>query len=59
MQPTVLDQPITGRQAWTRADVRDGDYRVVLSEAARRELLDAAATLHRQPVPLLALRVWL
>jgi alpha-ketoglutarate-dependent taurine dioxygenase len=56
MQPTVLDRPITGRQAWTRADVRERDYRVVLSEAARRELLDAAATLRRQPVPLLALR---
>jgi len=56
MQPSVLDQPITGRQAWTRADVRERDYRVVLSDTARRELLDAAATLRRQPVPLLALR---
>src|SRR3954471_25020042 len=56
MQPTVFDQPISGRQAWTRADVRDSDFRVVLSEQARRELLDAAATLRRQPVPLLALR---
>lgn len=56
MQPAVLDQPIAGRQAWTRADVRDGDYRVVLSDTARDELLDAAATLRRQPVPLLALR---
>jgi alpha-ketoglutarate-dependent taurine dioxygenase len=56
MQPTVLDQPIAGRQAWTRATVRESDYRVVLSDAARGELLDAAATLRRQPVPLLALR---
>src|SRR5580765_7545216 len=56
MQPSVLDQPITGRQAWARADVREPDYRVVLSDTARRELLDAAATLRRQPVPLLALR---
>jgi hypothetical protein len=56
MQPLVLDQPITGRQAWIRADVRESDYRVVLSDAARRELVDAAATLRRQPVPLLALR---
>jgi alpha-ketoglutarate-dependent taurine dioxygenase len=53
---TVLDQPISGRQAWTRTDVRDSDYRVVLSDAARRELLDAVQTLRRQPVPLLALR---
>ena len=56
MQPSVLDQPITGRQAWTRANVRERDYRVVLPDTARRELLDAAATLRRQPVPLLALR---
>jgi hypothetical protein len=56
MQPTVLDRPIRGRHAWTGADVRDSDYRVALSDAARRELLDAAATLRRQPVPLLALR---
>ena len=56
MQPAVLDQPIAGRQAWTRANLRESDYRVVLSDAAQRELLDAAATLRRQPVPLLALR---
>src|SRR4051794_26321096 len=34
----------------------DSDYRVALSDQARHELLDAAATLRRQPVPLLALR---
>ncbi len=56
MPSSVLDQPLTGRQAWTRADVGDSDYRVALSEAARRELLDAAAVLRRQPVPMLALR---
>jgi len=56
MRPAVLDQPIAGRQAWTRATLRESDYRVVLSDAAQRELLDAAATLRRQPVPLLALR---
>jgi hypothetical protein len=51
-----LDQTLTGRQAWTRAAVRDNDYRVVLPDAARQELLDAAAVLRRQPVPILALR---
>jgi len=56
MPPALLDQPIAGRQAWTRADVRDSDYRVPLSDTARCELLEAAATLRRQPVPLLALR---
>jgi len=54
--PAVLDRPITGHEAWTRADIRDSDYKVVLSEAARAELLDAVKTLRRQPVPLLALR---
>ena len=52
----VLDRAITGRAAWTRPEVRDTDYRVTLSEAAREELLGAAQTLRRQPVPLLALR---
>ena len=56
MSPTVLDRPIVGRQAWTRADVRESDWRIVLSETAQRELVEAAATLRRQPVPLLALR---
>jgi alpha-ketoglutarate-dependent taurine dioxygenase len=52
----VLDRAITGRAAWTRPEVRDTDYRVTLSKAAREELLGAAQTLRRQPVPLLALR---
>jgi len=54
--PAIVDRTITGRAAWTRTDVRESDYRVVLSAAARAELLDAARTLRRQPVPLLALR---
>jgi hypothetical protein len=54
--PVVLDRPITGRAAWTRADVREEDYRVVLSDQARRELLRTADAMRRQPVPLLALR---
>ena len=54
--PVVLDRTITGCAAWTRADVRDDDYRITLSEQARNELLDAAKALRRQPVPLLALR---
>src|SRR5438105_1594443 len=54
--PVVLDRLITGRSAWTRTDVREHDYRVTLSDAAQSELLDAARTLRRQPVPLLALR---
>jgi len=52
----VFDRPIAGRVAWTRAGVREADYRVVLPEEARAELLAAAKALRRQPVPLLALR---
>src|SRR5260370_8922572 len=55
-QCVVLDRVITGRSAWTCADVRENDYRVTLSDVAQSELLDAARTLRRQPVPLLALR---
>jgi alpha-ketoglutarate-dependent taurine dioxygenase len=55
-QPAILDRTITGREAWTRDDISDSDYRVVLSNEAQSELLDAAKTLRRQPVPMLALR---
>jgi alpha-ketoglutarate-dependent taurine dioxygenase len=55
-QPAIVDRPITGREAWTCRDVSDSDYKVMLSCEARSELLDAAKTLRRQPVPLLALR---
>lgn len=54
--PAIVDRPITGRAAWTRADVHDSDYRVELCAAARGELLAATEQLRRQPVPLLALR---
>ena len=54
--PSVLDRTIAGRAAWTRADVHEQDYRVTLSERARRELLQTAEAMRRQPVPLLALR---
>jgi alpha-ketoglutarate-dependent taurine dioxygenase len=55
-EPVILDQPIAGREAWTRADIRDADYRVVLDAACRSELVAAVVTLREQPVPLLALR---
>lgn len=55
-QPAIVDRPITGREAWVRKDVGDSDYKVLLSAEAQRELVDAAKTLRRQPVPLLALR---
>jgi hypothetical protein len=52
----ILDRTITGRAAWTRADI-DGDaVRVELKATAQAELLQAARTLRQQPVPLLALR---
>lgn len=55
-QPAIVDRSITGREAWTRGDIGDDDYRIALSREAQSELLDAAKTLRRQPVPLLALR---
>jgi len=55
-QPAIVDRSITGREAWTRNDIGDDDYRIALSPEAQNELLDAAKTLRRQPVPLLAWR---
>jgi alpha-ketoglutarate-dependent taurine dioxygenase len=55
-QPAIVDRAISGREAWIRTDVSDSDYKVMLSTEAQSELLDAAQTLRRQPVPLLALR---
>ena len=52
----IVDRPITGREAWTRNDIGDADYRVVLSPTAQAELMGAVKSLRRQPVPLLALR---
>ncbi len=52
----ILDRPITGSAAWTRADIDPEAVRVDFDEAARKELLAAARTLRQQPVPLLALR---
>lgn len=54
--PVIFDQPIPGALAWTRPDVRDEDFRVVLSAEAKAELIDAVKTLRCQPVPMLALR---
>jgi hypothetical protein len=55
-QTLILDRKITGPAAWTRADIAESAYLVVLPDAARDELLAAVETLRRQPVPLLALR---
>jgi hypothetical protein len=53
-------QPITrelmGPEAWKRAELREQDWRVVFDAAAQAEILEVAATLRQQPVPLLALR---
>jgi hypothetical protein len=54
--PTILDRNIIGPVAWIGTGIKEGDYRVVLPEAAQAELIEAARTLRRQPVPLLALR---
>ncbi len=52
----ILDRTITGRAAWTRADIDADVIRVELDATAQGELLTAARSLRQQPVPLLALR---
>jgi len=54
--PPVIDCVLTGREAWRAADLAPADWRVELAPDARAEILAAAATLRRQPVPVLALR---
>lgn len=51
-----IDHALQGRQAWTRNDLKESDWRVVLSAAALDEIRAVAAILEKQPVPLLALR---
>lgn len=51
-----ITTPITGPDAWVRADLKEQDWRVVLTPDATQEILDVAAILRAQPVPLLALR---
>lgn len=53
---TPIEKIITGRHAWTRADLQESDWRVVLTPAALEEIRTTARVLARQPVPLLALR---
>jgi len=51
-----INGPIVGREAWTRTDLTEQDWRVVLPPAAIDEILAVSETLEKQPVPLLALR---
>ncbi len=51
-----IERIIQGRHAWTRADLQESDWRVVLTPAALEEIRTVASVLARQPVPLLALR---
>ena len=55
-QPDVIQHRLEGREAWTRADLSEADWRVVLSSEALEEIAEVARLLERQPVPLLALR---
>ena len=51
----MLDHEITDRRAWTRETVRATDWTVTLGDAAITEILALAATLDRQPLPVLML----
>ncbi len=51
-----IEKIIQARHAWTRADLQESDWHVVLTPAAIEEIRTTASVLARQPVPLLALR---
>src|ERR1700689_11717 len=51
-----IEKIIQGPHAWTRADLNESDWRVVLPADAIEEIRTVASVLARQPVPLLALR---
>jgi hypothetical protein len=61
IQPTPhtaqpIDHDIVGREAWTRENVNEADWRVILPAPAIEEIRQVAESLTRSPVPLLALR---
>ena len=51
----MLDHEITDRRAWTRETVRATDWTVTLGDVAITEVVALAATLDRQPLPVLML----
>ncbi|MDX2203350.1 MAG: TauD/TfdA family dioxygenase [Hyphomicrobiaceae bacterium] len=51
-----ITQRIVGRDAWTRADLKESDWRVVLPAEALSEVRSVVQSLREQPVPALALR---
>lgn len=51
-----ISDPIFGRHAWTRADLKVEDWQVVLPPEAVAEVRYMLDSLRKQPVPLLALR---
>ena len=51
----TLDHEITDRRAWTRETVNGTDWTVTLGDAVVTEILELAATLDHQPLPVLML----
>jgi alpha-ketoglutarate-dependent taurine dioxygenase len=47
----MIDHPIEGASAWRRADIRNEDYRVVLSGACLDEIRRAAEDIRAHPLP--------
>ncbi|MSO76944.1 MAG: hypothetical protein EXQ87_08550 [Alphaproteobacteria bacterium] len=53
--PTILDRAITGRKAWTRADLAPADWLVPIPDKCLAEIAATVATLSRHPLPTLVL----
>ena len=47
----MIREPVTGPRAWTRATIRDEDWRIALPDACAAEIDRLARTLERDPVP--------
>ena len=47
----MIREPVTGPRAWTRATIRDEDWRIPMPEACAAEIERLARTLERDPVP--------
>jgi alpha-ketoglutarate-dependent taurine dioxygenase len=55
MSAHMLTETVTGKRAWTRADLRPEDWTVPLTAEAWAELRDVLAELRRSPLPVFVL----
>ena len=47
----MIREPVTGPRAWTRATIRDEDWRIPIPDACTEEIGRLARTLERDPIP--------